>query len=342
MEKEKNMLHLLDEEETPEESPIEPQPESKEPPQKKSVLIVLSVLFVFLILTGAISQLFSVKKPEKKKAPEMAMDFEKYRRGRLTGDLRSAMNTPEKDVEFKEKPVERKKVRSKAPVFGKNAMKDEEILKKYAQAVDPAAESSVAESGSRVGRRHFVPGGTSQKGGVYFRGEKQEQEKKGSGFKLHNVKIKVKLEFSIRSTSASTIVAVVKNDSGTVPKGAKFYGRASGYVNKRTQIRFTKLVIGENEYQVKGFAISGSDPGIESEVTDISKENIDSSVKQGLVKTVSGVAQRYAGVAGSITGSAASNTVAPASQEMNRQQEANKMTQEYRVPAGTNFYIYLE
>jgi hypothetical protein len=342
MEKEKNMLHLLDEEETSEKSPIEPQPESKEPPRKKSVLIVLSVLFVFLILTGAISQMFSVSKPEKKKAPEAAMDFEKYRRGRLTGDIRSAMNTPEKDVEFKEKPVESKKVRSKIPVFGKNAQKDAEILKKYADAVDPAADGAVVESGSRVGRRHFVPGGTSQKGGVYFRGKKDSTERPEKGFKLHNTKVKVKLEFSIRSTAASTVIAVVKNDTEQIPAGAKFYGKASGYVNKRTQIRFTKLVIGQNEYQVKGFAISGRDPGIESEVTDISSNNIDSSIKQGLVKTASGVAQRYAGVAGSVAGSAASNTVAPASQEMNRQQEANKMTQEYRVPAGTSFYIYLE
>ena len=342
MEKEKNMLHLLDDEETPEKSQVEPQFEQKVPAQKKSVLIVLSVLVVFLILTGAISQLFSAKKPEKKKAPEMAMDFEKYRRGRLTGDIQSAMNTPQKDVELKEEPVKRKKAKPKAPVFGKNALKDAEILKKYADAVDPAAEGSVVESGSRVGRRHFVPGGTQQQGGVYFRGKKQEKEKNESGFKLHNVKVKAKLEFSIRSTAASTVVAVVKSDAGTIPKGAKFYGRASGYVNKRTQIRFSKLVIGENEYQVKGFAISGSDPGIESEVTDISKENIDSSVRQGVVKTVSGIAQKYAGVAGSVAGSAASNTVAPASQEMNRQQEANKMTQEYRVPAGTTFYIYLE
>jgi hypothetical protein len=181
-----------------------------------------------------------------------------------------------------------------------------------------------------------------QKGGVYFRGQKNTSEKSDNKFKLHNTKVKVKLEFSIRSTAVSTVVAIVKDGSEKIPKGAKFYGRASGYANKRTQIKFSRLVIGEKDYQVKGFAISGRDPGIESEVTDISKENIDSSIKQGLVKTVSGIAQKYAGVAGNVAGSAASNTVAPASQEMNRQQEANKMTQEYRVPAGTAFFIYLE
>jgi len=342
MEKEKNLLHLLDEEENEIETEnSNPKPEIKDNPQKRSVLMVLSVLFVFLIFAGITSQMFSGEKTKKKKSQEIAMDFDKYRRGRLTGDIRSAMNTPEKDEEFKEEPVKRKKVKRKVPTFGKNAQKDADILKKYAEAIDPAAENDVLIN-SRSGRRHFVPGGSEPRGGVYFRGQKNTSKKTDGNFQVHNTKIKVKLEFSIRSTANSTVIAVVKNDSGKIPKGAKFYGRASGYVNKRTQIRFSKLVIGEKDFQVKGFAISGRDPGIESEVTDISKENIDSSIKQGLVKTASGIAQRYAGVAGTVAGSAASNTVAPASQEMNRQQEANKMTQEYRVPAGTAFFIYLE
>lgn len=341
MEKEKNKLYLLDEEEkTLEPLYSDQQPESRDNPQKRGIIVVFSVFLVFLVLAGVTSQLFSGKKPQKKKTPEVAMDFDKYRRGRLTGDIRSAMNTPKKDEEFKEEAVKKEKPKRKAPVFGKNALKDADILKKYAEAVDPAGE--LTQENSRGGRRHFVPGGSERKGGVYFRGHKSDVDNSGDKFKLHNTKIKVKLEFSIRSTAASTVVAVVKEDTEKIPKGAKFYGRANGYVNKRTQIRFSKLVIGQKDFQVKGFAISGRDPGIESEVTDISKENIDSSVKQGLVKTASGIAQRFAGVAGTVAESAASNTVAPASQEMNRQQEANKMTQEYRVPAGTAFFIYLE
>jgi len=343
MEKEKNMLHLLDEEEKiPEQKHSTPQPEPKNNPQKKSVIIVLSVLIVFLILTGAISQIFNTKKPKRKKAPEIAMDFEKYRRGRLTGDIRSAMNRPQKDEVLQDKPLPRKKkTKRKAPTFGKNALKDADILEKYASAIDPASQNEVVIN-SRGGRRHFVPGGNNQKGGVYFRGRKSPKNNAKNSFQLHNTKVKVKLEFSIRSTAASTVIAIAKEDSGPIPKGAKFYGRASGYVNKRTQIRFSKLILGNKKYQVDGFAISGRDPGIESEVTDISKKNINSSLKQGLVKTASGLAQRYAGVAGGVAGTAASNTVSPASQEVQKQQEANKLTQEYRVPAGTSFYIYLE
>jgi len=341
MEKEKNMLHLLDEDEI-ESQPSEQPPSLKENHQKRSIIVVLSVLIIFLVLVGIASQMFSGKKPQKKKSHEIAMDFDKYRRGRLTGDIRSAMNTPERNENLRDKPVkEKKKPKRKIQTFGKNAQKDADILKKYAEAVDPAAKNEVLIN-SRGGRRHFLPGGREHKGGVYFRDRKKNKKDKNKNFKLHNTKIKVKLEFSIRSTAASTVIAVVKATSGKIPKGAKFYGKASGYVNKRTQIRFSKLVIGETKYQVTGFAISGRDPGIESEVTDISKKNIDSSIKQGLVKTASGIAQRYAGVAGNVAGSAASNTVAPTSQEMQKQQEANKMTQEYRVPAGTAFFIYLE
>ena len=183
----------------------------------------------------------------------------------------------------------------------------------------------------------MAPGG----GGVFVKGKK-EILGKDNLFALHDVKVKVKLDFSIRSTAQSTVVATVLEETGEIPKGAKFYGSAKSFVNKRTQLAFSKLIIGADEFSVKGFAVSGKDPGIESEVTDISGENIKSEVKQGITKTAGAVVSRLAGSVGSTAGMTAANTVNPATAELAKQEDANKMRQEYRVPAGTSFFVYLE
>lgn len=309
--------------------------------KKNGIVILFSVMFSTLLGAGIALSFVNKEKSVEPVVPEVK-NFDEFKRGRISGSLRSAMNKNEKNEEELELPVvkpEKEKVRINNYQGGKNRIKDEEILEKYATAVDPASSENIA--GTRSGRRHFVPGGSSLQGGVFIKGG-ESVKGRGKTLDISDIKIKVRLEFSIRSTAASTIVAVVTEESGKIPKGAKFYGSASGYVNKRTQIRFNKLISNGEEFSIKGFAISGRDPGIESEVTDIAKENIDSSVKQGIAQVAANVVTKYAGVAGNVTGDAAANTVEPASSEMKKQQEANKMTQEYRVPAGTAFFIYLE
>jgi len=309
--------------------------------KKNGIVILFSIMFSALLGAGIALSFVNKEKSIEESAPEIN-NFDEFKRGRISGSLRSAMNTNEKKEDKLELPAvktDTEKVRINNYQGGKNRIKDEEILEKYATAVDPANSENIA--GTRSGRRHFVPGGSSSQGGVFIKGGSKNKEN-GKTLDISDIKIKVRLEFSIRSTAASTIVAVTTEDHDRIPKGSEFYGSASGYVNKRTQIMFNKLIVNGVEFSIKGFAISGRDPGIESEVTDIAKENIDSSVKQGITQTAANVVAKYAGVAGNVTGEAASNTVDPASAEIKKQQEANKMTQEYRVPAGTSFFIYLE
>ncbi len=344
--KENNVLNLLlDESETVEKKPdnhVEEEKGTEKYNRKKNgIAILFVVMFSTLLGAGLALSLISKEKKIEPDTPEIN-NFDEFKRGRISGSLKSAMNTNEKKEKEIDLPVikpEKEKVRINNYQGGRNRLKDEEILEKYATAVDPASSENIA--GTRSGRRHFVPGGTSNHGGVFIKGERGNKES-GKALGINDMKIKVRLEFSIRSTAASTIVAVTTEDHDRIPKGSKFYGTASGYVNKRTQIRFNKLIVNGAEFSIKGFAISGRDPGIESEVTDIARENIDSSVKQGITQTAANVVAKYAGVAGNVTGDAAANTVDPASSEMKKQQEANKMTQEYRVPAGTAFFIYLE
>jgi hypothetical protein len=303
---------------------------------------ILMFSLLFLIGTG-----FSfIQKNSSKADPDgediKINDFEEYKKGKLSGSISSAMNEKEKEELIESKPAlenmpSEKTVKKTAK--GKNYQKDEEILEKYAAAIDPAT-SETSGLNSRNGRRHFVPGGGDSKGGVFIKNNKMLSTQKS--LDIHNLQIKVRLEFSIRSTAASTVVATVFEENRTIPKGSKFYGTATGYVNKRTQLSFSKLITVDAEYSIKGFAISGRDPGIESEVTDISSENAASSIKQGMARTVSNIAVKLAGTTGNTGGEAASNTVDPASSEIQKQAEANKMTQEYRVPAGTSFSIYLE
>lgn len=268
-------------------------------------------------------------------------DFSELARGRVVGDIKSAMNksissknhVPESEGKHAEAPTDAALPKKK----NKNEEKDREILETYARMSDAAAESGI-HSGYR---RRFVPGGEGSGGGVFVKGKKEKNEKEKI-FALHDVKVKVKLDFSIRSTAQSTVVATVLEEIGEIPKGAKFYGAAKSFVNKRTQLAFSKLIIGADEFSVKGFAVSGKDPGIESEVTDISGENIKSEVRQGLTKTAGAVVTRLAGSVGSTAGTTAANTVNPATSELEKQEETNKMKQEYRVPAGTSFFVYLE
>ena len=301
--------------------------------------------FVFLLSLIAVMLVFTAvalgSRKDEKAAPEEVKfnDFSELARGRVVGDIKSAMNAKHKKIFVPEVDEKRAGLPAKAATTkkrSKNEEKDREILEAYAKMSDAAAGGAVATR-----KRHFVPGGESSGGGVFVKGRKNDAKKENL-FALHDVKVKVKLDFSIRSTAQSTVVATVLEEIGEIPKGAKFYGSAKSFVNKRTQLAFSKLIIGSDEFAVKGFAVSGKDPGIESEVTDIADENIKSEVKQGISKTAGTILTGLAGSVGSTAGTTAANTVNPAAAEISKQEEANKMRQEYRVPAGTSFFVYLE
>ena len=320
----------------------------EENPDKYSALRRKVTLAAFLSALFLILSIFTIalfKGGEKSRKDENRetkfTDFSELARGRVVGDIKSAMNVKhKKKIETEAKEEKRAEAPSKATHAkkrNKNEEKDREILEAYAKMSDAAASGGT----QTVRKRHFVPGGESPGGGVFVKGKK-DGTKKENLFALHDVKVKVKLDFSIRSTAQATVVATVLEEIGEIPKGAKFYGSAKSFVNKRTQLAFSKLIIGADKFSVKGFAVSGKDPGIESEVTEIADENIKSEVKQGITKTAGTILTGLAGSVGSTAGATAANTVNPATAELAKQEEANKMRQEYRVPAGTSFFVYLE
>ncbi|MBO4711600.1 hypothetical protein J5681_06770 [bacterium] len=342
--KEKSPLEMLADEEKIVETASVPNEEKsdKYATQRRKVTffaLLSAFLIVFSVFTAFLVR--SEGKKEKNKNEETKFnDFSELARGRVVGDIKSAMNAKHKKIFETEAEEKRSETSAKAAVhkkMNKNEEKDREILEAYAKMSDAAASG-----GTQTGRkRRFVPGGESSGGGVFVKGKKNDAKKENL-FALHDVKVKVKLDFSIRSTAQSTVVATVLEEIGEIPKGAKFYGSAKSFVNKRTQLAFSKLIIGSDEFSVKGFAVSGKDPGIESEVTDIADENIKSEVKQGITKTAGTILTGLAGSVGSTAGTTAANTVNPTTAEIAKQEEANKMRQEYRVPAGTSFFVYLE
>ena len=344
----KSALEILSERPEKEEFPAE-KPENLQETRnaagRKALFFVLFSGMVFVMLVFTVFA-FSGGGKEKNDSSESLKisDFNEFAKGRLSGSIKSAMNIQKNRENAEAAPVENSEKAAEEPQKkrapghrNKNEEKDREILENYAKQSDAAAYSP-APAGHK---RRFVPGGNGKSGGVFMKGE----EKTGGGdktFRLHDIKIRVKLDFSIRSTAQSTVVATVVDEIDEIPKGAKFYGSAKSFVNKRTQLSFSKLIIGGEEFSVKGFAVSGKDPGIESEVTDISGENVKSEIKQGVTKTVGTVLTGLAGSAGTAAGATANNTVNPAAAELEKQEETNKMKQEYRVPAGTAFFVYLE
>lgn len=315
--------------------------------KRHSLIISFIVLFSVIIIAAVVVSVKggTVKKPVKNAEP--IEDFEVYGKTKVD-NVESAMNkNEEKELKEQKPPEEPVKIQKqtvgggatvkKSPSGGtnKNTMKDEEILEKY-------SGSNAGAGVVRAERRGFKAGGTQEGGGVFLQGGFDKDAKGMKQFVHKNIKIKVQLQFSIRSTAATTVVAVVTEGTDQIPEGSKFYGSASGYVNSRTQIRFSKLLTAGEEFSVKGFAISGRDPGIPSEVTDVSGNNIKAGVKQGLVKTAGAVVDNVASKLSGGISDAATNTSDPAESEYQKELESDKMTQEYRVPAGTSFYIYLE
>jgi len=293
----------------------------------KMILVTLLVLVVFVVFFAIWWGTKRKQATHSRVVPEFNM--EQLTRGRVSSNsLASMMNHSSIKKSVKVSSPHKKVVKKRTYSSSHNSRKDEEILMKYA-SVRRRGSSMRGASGIKKQVRS---------GGVFVIGAKKDATKP---IALHNVKIKVKLTLSIRSSSRTPVIAEVVSAGQKVAKGTKFIGAPTAFSNRRTQIRFSQMRLDGNRTAVEGFAISGKDPGIPSEVTDISS-NVNKTVHAGAIKSVTSLAAGVVGGFGGGAASAANNMISPAGNEVASQKESAKMRQEFRVPAGTIFYIYLE
>lgn len=213
---------------------------------------------------------------------------------------------------------------------GRNAAKDEEILRQYSE-VDPAAASGA--HGGGLNKLNALPARKGA-GGLNVLGKTGEEKQKVS---YYNLELKASLKFGVRSSGGNSVVATIRESKGDFPEGTIFYGHAT-FNNKRTFIQFTHAQTGETKIALDGRAMTGKDPGLPSEVTEIAGQNADSSLKSGAI-----------GVAGKVADNALSNVtqgvtkgvLSEPTKDLQKEQEEQKKQYEYYVPAGTLFTIYV-
>jgi len=223
-----------------------------------------------------------------------------------------------------------------------NYLKDKEIIEQY-RAVNPAAaadDGSAAPSGESALRyrpRPFSAGNAqnSPQGGVRVVG--RDEEKRTAALDLHDVSLKARLKFSIRSSASNAIVAETTQEVAGIPAGSLLYGTGS-FANKRTYVQFHKIRVGEKEYEIKGYAVSGRDPGIPSEVIEI-ENNAKITFASGVTDAAGRVLDNLAATA---TGGATSGVISGTAGELKEKNEQERARYEYRVGAGTVFTVYVE
>lgn len=334
-------------------------------------LIVAAVAVV-----GIVAGFFFFKGNDKKTQTEQEDILNQFTKGQLknTDDLnmRINRNKPEKivpgasqplpgtatrkgaEADTEESGAARRLTPQKTPVSGANPRgsnfhKDQEIVAKY-EEINPAvaaagsgrtdgssllpsaAAGSPAPVNNRAARTVFIPGSRAASH------EAPSTIEKKDNFGLHDVKLKAKLLFAVRSSSSSKIVAEAVEAAGNIPIGAKFYGSAS-FANNRVYVTFDEVSIGGNKTAIQGTAIQGSDPGLSAEVIEISNQNQAANFAIGATKTG---AQVLSEAGSSIAGGAVGNMIEPHAQDIQKDKEASKMTVEYKVPAKTPFFIYFE
>jgi len=223
----------------------------------------------------------------------------------------------------------------KTPVSGFH--KDQEIIAKY-EGINPAA--AAAPINNRAARTVFIPGTRAASHEAPSTIEKKDNglAPQGGNLGLHDVKLKAKLLFAVRSSSSSKIVAEAVEAAGNIPIGAKFYGSAS-FANSRVYVSFAEVLIDGSKIPIQGTAIQGSDPGLGAEVIEISNSNSAANFAIGATKSA---AQALSEAGSSIAGGAVGNMIEPHAQDIQKDKEASKMTVEYRVQAKTPFFIYFE
>lgn len=225
---------------------------------------------------------------------------------------------------------------------GSNFEKDRDIIEQY-KNIDPAAAAAGnPEGGSslRYRPRPFSAGSTSDtKGGVYYtnRPDAKGGKEDTGALPLHDVQVQSRLKFSIRSSASNQITAVSDADLEGLPAGSIFYGSGS-FSNKRTYVQFNKVRVGDREYSIKGYAVSGKDPGIASEVIEI-ENNAKITFTSGVTDAAGKVLDNLVSTA---TGGTTSGIVSGTAGEVKDKNEQERARYEYRVGAGTGFIIYIE
>lgn len=217
---------------------------------------------------------------------------------------------------------------------GRNAAKDEEILKQYSEIDPGAAASSSAEHGAGLAKLNALPqrqGG----GGLNIVGAQNTEKQEKASY--YNLELKAKLKFGVRSSGGNSVVATINEAKGDFPEGSIFYGEAT-FNNKRTFVRFTHAQAGERKIMLDGRAMMGKDPGLPSEVTEIAGQNAESSLKAGAIGVVGQVADN---TLANVTQGATRGVLNESTKDLQKQQEEQKKQYEYFVPAGTVFTIYV-
>lgn len=217
---------------------------------------------------------------------------------------------------------------------GRNAAKDEEILKQYSEIDPGAAASSSAGHGAGLAKLNALPqrqGG----GGLNIVGAQNTEKQEKASY--YNLELKAKLKFGVRSSGGNSVVATINEAKGDFPEGSIFYGEAT-FNNKRTFVRFTHAQAGERKIVLDGRAMMGKDPGLPSEVTEIAGQNAESSLKAGAIGVVGQVADN---TLANVTQGATRGVLNESTKDLQKQQEEQKKQYEYFVPAGTVFTIYV-
>ncbi|MBO4712009.1 hypothetical protein J5681_08895, partial [bacterium] len=217
---------------------------------------------------------------------------------------------------------------------GRNAAKDEEILKQYSEIDPGAAASGSAGHGAGLAKLNALPqrqGG----GGLNIVGAQNAEKQEKASY--YNLELKAKLKFGVRSSGGNSVVATINEAKGDFPEGSIFYGEAT-FNNKRTFVRFTHAQAGERKIVLDGRAMMGKDPGLPSEVTEIAGQNAESSLKAGAIGVAGQVADN---TLANVTQGATRGVLTESTKDLQKQQEEQKKQYEYFVPAGTVFTIYV-
>ena len=217
---------------------------------------------------------------------------------------------------------------------GRNAAKDEEILKQYSEIDPGAAASGSAGHGAGLAKLNALPQRQGGGGLNIVRAQNTEKQEKAS---YYNLELKAKLKFGVRSSGGNSVVATINEAKGDFPEGSIFYGEAT-FNNKRTFVRFTHAQAGERKIVLDGRAMMGKDPGLPSEVTEIAGQNAESSLKAGAIGVAGQVADN---TLANVTQGATRGVLTESTKDLQKQQEEQKKQYEYFVPAGTVFTIYV-
>ena len=216
----------------------------------------------------------------------------------------------------------------------RNAQKDAEILAQYAEIDPEAASGGSVSANNKLARLNALPQRQGS-GGLNVIGANSEEKKEKASY--YNLELKAKLKFGVRSSGGNSVVATISESKGDFPEGTIFYGEAT-FNNKRTFVNFTHAQTGERKVQLDGRAMTGKDPGLPSEVTEIAGENAGSSLKAGAIGVAGQVADN---TLANVTQGATRGVLSESTKDLQKQHEEQKKQYEYFGPAGTVFTIYV-